>query len=188
MQKKLFKNIISHFIKPEYINDLKINCKNSRNFVELKYIDLGAECNLFINNLPDDIQMSIRKSCLEFLICTATDLQSRFLLTDPFFENLKFLKLDHALNLKKDQELCTLQEVWTKYNVLEDVDGPSIDAEWKKIAICLSEHNEEKQKLLEGSIEEFWHYLSTYKNFQDEFEFANIAKLAHLCMCLPHST
>jgi hypothetical protein len=45
----------------------------------------------------------------------------------------------------------------------------------------------EKQKFLEGSIEDFWHSLKNYKNFQDEYEYRNVAKLAHLCMSLPHS-
>lgn len=79
--KKLFKQIISHFILPQYLNDFKINCKNPRHFLKLDQIDLGLEYNNFISDLPEDIQLSIRKPCLEFMIYAAIEMQNSFSLT-----------------------------------------------------------------------------------------------------------
>jgi hypothetical protein len=148
---------------------------------------LGPECKLFLSNLPEEIQNSIRKSCLEFLTTAATDLQDRFPLNDPFFESLKFLKPEIALSLTKPEQLHSLKIVSSKFNSLENINVTAIDIEWKKIAINFSESYVEKQKFLEGSIEDFWHSLKNYKNFQDEYEYRNFAKLAHLCMSLSHS-
>lgn len=183
--KKIFKQVISHFILPEHLNNFEINCKNPRNFINLGEIDIGQECAAFILNLPDEIQNAIRRSCLEFMISAATDIQVRFPLTNTFFDSLQFLHPCIALSINKPKELNSLEAVWRKFTEIEGIDGKIIDREWKNIAINFNET--EKENLLELSVEEFWYKLANIKDFNDVFEYACIAKLARLCLVLPHS-
>lgn len=189
--KKLLRQVISHFIKPEYAKDLRLNFSNPRYFVDIKSVDLGPQCNLFIRNLPEDIQISIKKSCLDFLIVAATEMQSRFPITDVFFDTLLFLSPHIALNTEKPVHLQSLEIISNKFKSLSlvDVDSNLVDLEWKKIAVYFDEgeNKEFKKQLIDKSVEVFWQSLENLQNFQDEPEFSNIARLAKLCLSLPHS-
>lgn len=169
--KKLFRKTIAHFIIPEHLNDYKINCKNPRNFLPLENIDLGLECKNFLLELPDDVQTSIRKSCLEFMITAATDMQIRFPLTDPFFDALEFLNPHIALTLTKPKDLTSLKIVWSKFISINDIDGNAIDSEWKNISVNFSD-DIQKESLLQLSVEEFWEKLRKFKDFNDEPEYS----------------
>lgn len=183
--KKNFKQVISHFIKPEYLDDFKINLKNPRNFINLKDLDVGQKCNAFISNLPEDIQIAIRKSCLEFMITSAVDIQIRFPLADNFFDSLQFLNPHIALSNNKPTNLTSLEAVWTKFSAVPGIDGKIIDREWKNIALNFDPI--EAETLAKLSIEEFWFKLAHIKKFDDDLEYPEIVKLARLCMILPHS-
>lgn len=185
--KKLFKQVTSHFLQPEYLNDFKINYKNPRHFLELNKIDLGLDCNNFILDLPEQIQCSIRKSCLEFMITAATEMQLRFPLTNTFFDALKFLNPQIALNISRPSNLTSLKDVWTKFISIDGIDGNKIDREWKNIAINFSEDKTQTDLFLNLRVEEFWRQLGKIKTFNDELEYSNITLLARLCMTLPHS-
>lgn len=185
--KKLFKQVLSHYVKPEFINVFNINCKNPNIFLDLKAIDLGRECNAFVANLPEDIQTFIRKSCLEFYISAATDMQKRFPLTNSFFDSLKFLNPQIALSLVKPNDLTYLQIIWDQFKSIEGIDGDHIDREWKNIATDFSDDAQKREDLLTLSVEDFWNRLGKCKNFSDEYEYCHVVRLAKLCMCLPHS-
>lgn len=184
--KKLFKQVIMHFVKPEYINNFKLNFKHPEHFLGIKSIDLGAECNSFLLTLPENIQLSIRKSCLDFLVTAASEMQDRFPLSDVFFESLQFLNPRVALNIQKPDNLNNLSSVWNALKSVPGIDGNLIDNQWRKLAVYFSD-NDEKDPLLLKSVEEFWYTIGLYKNFQDEFEFENLSQLAKLCISLPHS-
>lgn len=183
--KKIFKQVISHFILPEYVNDFKITCNNPRNYIDLKQVDLGQQCNTFILDLPEDIQMSIRKYCLEFMISAATDIQIRFPLTDIFFDSLQFLNPHIALSINKPLSLISLEAVWSKFTSIDGICGSTIDREWKNLAVNFDEI--ERETFLKLSVEGFWSRLAHIKDFNDELEYAHLVKLARLCLILPHS-
>lgn len=184
--KKLFRQFLSHFCKPECLNNSDINCEDPGNFLKLESIDLGRECNNFISNLPKTIQDTIRKSCLEFLITAATNIKKRFPLSDEFFNSLKFLKPQIALNMKRPIEITSLEVLWSKFKFIEGIDGCNIDQQWKNIPLDFS-CDDEKDELLKMEVAEFWKTLGEKRNFQDELEYAAIVKLARICMALPHS-
>lgn len=150
-------------------------------------MNLGPKCNAFVSKLPDNIQLPIQNSCLDFLSTVVEDLQKRLPLTDPFFEGLAFLKPEIALSLQKPNNLNSLENVWGKFSSLDEIDGTKIDVQWKNIAINFSGDDVQKKQLINGTVEEFWEYLKICKNFLDEYEYFNIVKLAHVCMSLPHS-
>ncbi|KAK9751773.1 hypothetical protein QE152_g4759 [Popillia japonica] len=118
-----------------YLTNLAINCKNPRRFMDLNSINLGPSCNLFLAAcVPENIQLSLRKSCLEFLITAASEIQTRFPLNDTFFDGLKFLNPTIAVNIVKPENIKSLACVWEKFENVKEIDGGQIDTEWNNIA------------------------------------------------------
>lgn len=159
------KLILAHFILPEKI-------------------DLGLECNRFLqSNIADSsTELTIRKNCLEFYVTAASEMQERFPLHDSFFDSLTFLEPKIALSAHRPEHLSTLQKVWTKFSWL---DAEAIEIEWKKLLFHFSP--DEKEVLGNKNIPEFWDFLENVTNFENNYIFSNISKLASLCMSLPHS-
>lgn len=95
----------------------------------MEHVNLGPECNFFLS-LPEDIQISVRKSCLDFFITAADDMQKRSLLNNTFFDCISFLKPKTALRYDRPQNH---QPVYTKFSALNDINCDLIALEWKKI-------------------------------------------------------
>lgn len=183
--RKLYKDILSHFIQPHLVTDFKINLQHPGNFLHLESINLGTECNEFVSGLPPDIKNHIWKSCLQFLIAASVELQNRFPLDNTFFDSLRFLKPDVAL-LDRPEHLKTLKHVYDNFNEIEDFDKMEVDIEWNSL-LHYFDNELEKKRFMEKTIEDFWWSLRQVRNFEDKFEFKNLCYLASLCMTLPHS-
>lgn len=130
--RKLYKDILSHFIQLHLVTEFKINLQHPGNFLPLVSINLGTECNEFVSGLPPDIKNHIWKSCLQFLITASVELQNRFPLDNTFFDSLRFLKPDVAL-LDRPEHLKTLKHVYDHFNGVEGFDKMEVDIEWNRL-------------------------------------------------------
>lgn len=184
--KKIFYQNTSLFLLPQYLK-YDIDCRNPRHFKNLDDLDLGSECNSFLKSLPKEVQLPIKKSCLEFLITASEDMQKRFPLNSDLFNNLHFLNPNIAMDLDKPEHLKTLKPVWEKFVYLDEIDGEQIEIEWKNIAIYFMNDIYQKELFLKKTITDFWFSLGQIKNFEDKFEFEKIYKLVRICLSLPHS-
>lgn len=69
------------------------------------------------------------------MITAATNMQKPFPLDDKFFDALKFLRPEIALNLNKPSDLKSLETLWTQFKSVESIDGSKIDREWKNMQL-----------------------------------------------------
>lgn len=157
--RKLYKVLVSHLKKSEYTNDFNINCKNPRHFLDLNTMNLGPECTDLWLKLPNDKQEEIRKYCLNFLTCSAEEIQRRFPINANFFTALKFLSPQIALSNSRPDNLRSLRLVTTKFAKF-NVDAVKIDWQWNMLPITF----EDNKDLVNLSPDDFWNKVSDSKN------------------------
>ena len=79
---KLLKTIANNFVKPELIdNILNLNVNDPTIIKEKIY--MGPDCEILLNDLPDDYVQEVRETCLTFYKTCVSEICNRF----PIFDN-----------------------------------------------------------------------------------------------------
>lgn len=78
--KRLLRQFLVNFVKPEVLNqyDVNFNYSHSSNYIELNSIELGIECTNFIKHMPAEIISDVRKRCLNFYVTASEELKRDF--------------------------------------------------------------------------------------------------------------
>jgi len=183
---QLMKEFCSNFIKVDCLNQThisKINVKNPNNFLSVKNVFLGHDCENFIKDLPRSTIEQIKSTYLSFYCTTALEIKSRLPIDNPLYTELQFIDHTKILDSNNDWNDFEFKILSDKYKDLLQYNN--LEIEWRKLRVSLTETV--KTKLLSYKIDEFWHYISNLKDFKDETMFPNLSKLAQIFLTLPHS-
>lgn len=174
-----------HFIKPNYMeapNLHEIDIYDENNIRPLEEIIIGEEALITLKETKNINTKDNNKKILEFYVnikkfyqCAFENTVKKISFGDQILNSLEFLNPNIALNIKnhKNQLNLILEKFKSKFNTYDVKD------EWHLLPFYFSQ--EEKEKLLQLNISEFWDEVGKIYKFQ------NIAKVANLCLSLPHS-
>lgn len=181
-----------NFLKPEVIlGELLYTCnaKHPSNLLPLIDIKIGAATEGTLNELNTSIDIDRRKDiehfrlrCLQFYQVAFQEAQKRLPFQQGCIRALTFLQPSYALGVELRANIdvsSLLQKFKSK------IDANAAKNEWDYLPNYFS--NEEKTALLKLPILEFWRKIEEFENFNAEFQFQNIGKLARICLSLPHS-
>lgn len=151
----------------------------------MSQIYLGAECEEFLRKsvfLIEDVE-NIRENALNFYIKGCSEIKKRFPIDSLLFQQFQFVDPCIALNLNRTQNLNSLQILCNHFSKL--INTVDLLNEWHSLPTYFKE--EERQKVKDAGIEEFWNMIAGIKDYNDELIFKNIFKLAEIVLSLPHS-
>lgn len=60
-------------------------------YVNLKNVYLGPECEIFLIHLPEPLKEKIKKKCLEFYVISCEEIQNRLPLYNNFLMEIQFI-------------------------------------------------------------------------------------------------
>ena len=177
--------LCQNFIKPQYLHDAsKIDPSNTNQLLPLSEVFLGKNCSDIIadGGLNSGDVTNFKKRCLSFYQIAFEEIKRMLPLNDPFFRELEFIETTVALDINSRNRLPSLGLLKDKYNHLLHGD---IDEEWRKLPLYFD--NSEIKDLMKKSNTEFWVFLATVKDVNDEPVFKNLVALAKFVFTLPHS-
>lgn len=180
--RKLTLKLGQNFINPSCIEHLNRDWTNAEKFLEyilpINQIYLGLDCKEFIKEFDDDDDFEIKQKCLEFYKTAFKEILKRFDLHDPILEELKFLKIATAMNIQERKNLIILPK-------MIECNKNDLMQEWKSLPLSFT--NDEKEKLLSMSIEEFWKTILSAKDYQNKIMFPNLQKMVLYALTFPHA-
>lgn len=179
----ILKEFLTHFIKTDVLNNVQlhtINVDDHNNFLQNDRVFLGTECEDYINNFNSEVVTEIKNKCLEFFIQAAIEIKKRLPINNLFFKQLKFIDPKIALTDGTDINFKVLIETFNK-----PFDINELTMEWRRLKVLINQ--EQKKELISLDVEEFWHQISKLEDYSEVLMYKNLADLAKLCLCLPHS-
>lgn len=177
----LYKTILECFIKPSVLKRTsleEINCRNSRNHVELENLYVGSkvEAKFSDGQFTDTQKVEFKKRCLDFYVELTEQIYLRFPFNSTFVKSLKLLNF---LNPKKISEIATLGPLLNHFpHFIDDVN--ELDREWRLLRNMNLDFNEE--------VFAFWENVFKIRKGDDTFYFPNLTKLVSQLLVLPHSS
>lgn len=182
---RLLQQFLQNFIKPETLesaNNITASFIHPHNYLPLEEIYVGRECKEFlIANLSLADQNSFMVKILEFYSILAKEMINRLPLGGIYSE-FEFLCPEIAFE-KNRKRLIDMPLLCNKYKNILDVNA--ISDEWRILPFSLD--CEEVTKLKQLPIDEMWHTISEYKDFDGIYKFKNLAELSKFVLTLPHS-
>jgi len=179
---KLLKTIATNFVKPELIEEiLNLNVNDPKIVREKIY--MGPDCEILLNELPDDCVQEIRETCLTFYKTCVLQICDRFPIFDDFLNNLKFIQPKILLNNEARTKIVDLTNVCSKFPRL--IDNFALSAEW--IALPFEFTDNDKINLQNATIEDLWKFVAYIKDVNDTVMFPELNKLLSIILCLPQS-
>lgn len=164
----------------KYINNLDIDDEQS--VLNLEQIHVGPECENLLESLSFECRQQVKSACLDFYRTAVLEMLKRLPYKDPFFEHLTFLEPKIALYNENRNKIKDLTYIAT---IVEDIDITKLAFEWN---ILPSTFDEEQKKILTSlELDEMWHKIVTYKDFNDEIIFPNLKLLIEVVLSFPHS-
>lgn len=164
----------------KYINNLDIDDEQS--ILNLEQIHVGPECENLLESLSFECRQQVKSACLDFYRTAVLEMLKRLPYKDPFFEHLTFLEPKIALYNENRNQIKDLTYIAT---IVEDIDITKLTFEW---SILPSTFDEEQKKILTSlELDEMWHKIVTYKDFNDEIIFPNLKLLIEVVLSFPHS-
>lgn len=187
---RLLNHLSMFFIKRDCIQNMSlhgIDIDNEDNLIPLEQIFIGEEALITINGIRNTVHNNkiadFYTNVRNFYKITYKELISRLPFNEKFLMSLNFLNPEIALGERDNSSDQII------YNIIErfpsKFDKLQVAQEWRKLPDDFSE--EEIQLLKVMNIEDFWHKVSSIKGPDDKYMFENIAKVAQLCLSLPHS-
>lgn len=178
---KLLKTIANNFVKSELIEDiLNLNVNDPKIIKEKIY--MGPDCEILLNELPDDHIQEVRETCLTFYQTCVLEICNRFPIFDSFLKNLKFIQPTILLNDKARSEIIDLTNVSSKFPRL--INNFALSAEWVALPFELTDI---KINLQNATIEDLWKFIANIKDINDTIMFPELNKLLSIILCLPQS-
>lgn len=181
----LFVQLCTNYLKPELCTREKIldmNLRHPDNFLPLNKIKIGGECEIFLRSLPVDGQDEFRKKCLSFYITAATEILKRLPFQDPKFKSMEFLDPQVAFSLVHN---CETDILSLANNFSDFIDVTNLTTEWQKLPTTFTDIEIEIFKKM--PLDQMWLEIQNIKNFDEEYLFPNLGKLANITLTLPHS-
>nr|XP_033322899.1 uncharacterized protein LOC117218532 [Megalopta genalis] len=170
------------------VRDLKtLDIKNNDNLLPLEEIHTDLESKETLqamretNEASEDEVKQFYKNLQKFYQTAFEGVIARLPFDDKFVDALEFLdpKITLHMNMHKSQLKHILHKFPSKF------DSQIVHTEWHQIPSYFEPH--EKSEIVKLKVCDFWKKISEIKNPINEYRFPNIAKLAELCLTIPHS-
>lgn len=177
--------ISQHFLKPDLLKDLfTINFSESTNHKSLEDINLGSECEEYLNEVSKeniDAITNIRNNCLEFLITAAEEIHKRLPIADRFLSKLKVFQSQSAL-FDVDRE-TSFKDVCFIIKTIGGFDEDELKKEWSTLHLNFSDS--EKLNLSKLSFDEMWKQILQCQT--KLVKYPNLTLLLNAIRSLPNS-
>jgi len=137
----------SNFLKADILNQThlsKIDVKNPNNFLSVKNVFLGHDCENYIKDFPRSNIDQIKSTCLSFYCTVASEIKSRLPIDNPLYIELQFLDHTQILysNNCNDWNDFEFKIVSEKYKDL--LQSENLQFEWRKLRVSFGETKKPK--------------------------------------------
>lgn len=181
----VYKTILECFIRRDLIINCvieKIDYKNPYNFLKLEDIYVGAENCAFLsrsdNGITKEQQIFFRIRCLDFLIESVNQINTRFDFTNDVLIKLELINPE---NVKKGSSTSIIPLALHFPNLVPKEDYQKLDTEWRLL------RNSEIQNFSDNG-EEFWVSVLKKKYNDNTPMFGKVSTFAIQLLSLPHSS
>jgi len=168
MSIQLLQEICQNYMKPAALENITtVELDDPQHFLPIDKVFLGPDCEEYLQALPDEYKSEIatlRENCQKFFITAALNVKSRSpSLTDPLFEELKFVNPQAALysNSELRQKIPQLQLLTSRYKSLLDLDTTALALEWRSMPYTVEDADKERICKLEP--DEAWKAIAEMK-------------------------
>jgi len=176
--------ISKHFLKPELLQHLlKINFSEKENHKSLQDINLGSECEDYLNRLAiegnTNAVTNIREHCLQFYVTAAEEIRKRLPVTDKFLYKLKVFQ-SHTALFDIDRK-TSFNDVSFIIKTIGGFDEDNIKQEWFTLYSDFTVT--EKQNLSKLNFDEMWKQILQ----TNVIKYPNLTLLLNAIRSLPNS-
>lgn len=171
------------FLKPKALDNIKVDSVTPDNILPLLSINVGDECQNFLNSCQSKIGEEVKKNCLGFYRGATREIINRLPYCDEFLLDMRFL----------NSKIASSDDIRLKFNKLDSLCGkfdlmPLVNliiAEWVNSPFYLK--YEQIQHLSSLTSENMWLELFKFELCAGLPTFSNSQKLVDLVLILPHS-
>ncbi|KAK0081267.1 hypothetical protein PV325_012459 [Microctonus aethiopoides] len=162
---------------------LSTDSLTSENILPLLTINVGSECQKFLDNCALEIVSKVKSNCLKFYKVATLEMINRLPYCDEFMSKLQFLNPEIALSKEIRLTFGNLNLLCERFNLMHLVHV--INMEW--IYVAHAYDDAEIEHLLSLPLENMWSKIFELKHSCGLPVFKNLQELVDLILILPHS-
>lgn len=175
--------VAQHFVTPNALKDIvNIDLNDPNNILTVNDINVGPECESFLNTLVFKRKTEIRSNCLEFYVTAFLKMLECLPYKDTMLEQLMFLQPSIALYYEGRRQIRDLTVIAMR---LGHTDITSLAYEWRILPTLYDDT--EKEELARLEVDEMWQQILKFENFDGEKMFPNLEVLVESVLSFPHS-
>ncbi|XP_043252408.1 uncharacterized protein LOC122397348 [Colletes gigas] len=187
----LLHRVLKNFIKPEILKQastvIDLDFSSQGNQVELDQINVGSECESFLDELTEkgksDVVRTVREHCLRFYVTAANEIRHRLPIDDKFLGSLRIFSHYWALiDANRSSSFRAVHFVAKKFDGF-DIKG--LQREWFKLHLDFVD--KEKEMLSTMKFDGLWKMILSTRNEQNEFKYPHLGRLVNSIRALPNS-
>ena len=170
----------------------KCNPKHPSNLLPLKDIKIGAAAEETLKGIQNSSDNDVSKyietfkiRCLQFYQAAFSESVNRLPPQQGIMRSLAFLEPTVALGVNKTIQKSNISLGPLTQKFKTKINSELVENEWCLLSSFFS--TEEKAAYLNLPVLEFWKQIDECQNFNCEYLFRNLAKLAKICLSFPHS-
>lgn len=179
---QFIKKIGFNFLTPKVLEIISLESIESRNFLPIDKVFLGAECEQFLLTQNLEFIQQVKLKCLDFYVSAIEEMIKRLPYNDDLLRNLNFLDFKIALSDEGRSVVPDLTHIATH---LGTFDLTSLAFEWRILPTIFSDAD--KDILANLDIEDMWNKIFETKKFSNQPMFPNLEQLVRAIFSLPHS-
>ncbi|KAK0172507.1 hypothetical protein PV328_005815 [Microctonus aethiopoides] len=179
----ILKQMATCFLKPNALDKITGDSLTSENILPLLTINVGGECQKFLDNCVLEIVSKVKSNCLKFYKVATLEIIKRLPYCDEFMSKLQFLNPEIALSKEIRLTFGNLNLLCERFNLMHLVH--KINMEWIYVAHVYDDA--EIEHLSSLSLENMWSKIFELKHSCGLPVFDNLQKLVDLVLILPHS-
>lgn len=180
---QLICEVAQHFVTPNALKDVvKIDLNDPNTTLSVDDINVGPECESFLDKLSSNCAFEIRSNCFDFYITVFYKMLECLPCKDTTLKELMFLQPNIALYFESRRQFKDLTAIAT---LLRQPDITKLAYEWRILPSIYDDT--EKQELARLEISVMWQEILKSKDFDGEKMFPNLELLVKSVLSFPHS-
>lgn len=184
---RFVRQLCTNFVRPEYFKNEKLydlNPNDPHCLLPIEQVNVGPHTMDIIKHCNKTTIEQFKLKCVTFYQKSLQESLKRFPIKDNFFSELKFLSPVDVLNNRVLISDAFYDSVLKKFAL--HIESEAAMLELKKLSIYFNDDEKEEILSTNSNVIEFWSFVKNLKNFNDEYLFPNIGKLALIILTLPH--